>query len=75
MYCSDRGFATSRAESLWLSGASNLRARSFASGGGAAKRIGLNGKPEAFRTEGGTAAKLQIPALVLVSYVLAGSHR
>src|SRR6478672_11729802 len=25
MYCSDRGFATSRAESLWLSGASNLR--------------------------------------------------
>jgi len=51
------GFAASRAESLWLSDRWFLKGRGFASGGVAAKsNSALDGKPEAFRTEGGKAA-------------------
>jgi hypothetical protein len=50
-----RGFAAALAESLWLS-VRRLSKGGFASCGLAAKELGLNGKPEAFRKESGKAA-------------------
>jgi len=51
-----RGYATFRAESLWLS-VRHLEIVRLCLGGLAAKKnCTLDGKPEAFRTGGGTAA-------------------